>query len=410
MNPFRCARLNPPPAFGVGGRSLGCLAVPLLFLATSAFAQDFELDLSEEKPPATPVEFRPNLGVLSVKAADGEEVSASRARQLEAEFLKQLGQGDQFQTVVEPSSARTTLGADFAKADSCTDYACFEAAAKKLKVHRIVRLTVQKHGVGSLVTMYGYDPGFNEVLVVSQESGEKAEKSFLGVAGKSQAQKDREFLKKIHPFLVQVQKTLSIPNGKIVIDNDPSGVVFVDTVEQGMGSMEAIAQRGARTVKVTSQGYKPFEQTVTVEPGKSVDVKVQLVAIPLDPVVVQQPVEEPKGGIFTKPGLYIAIVGAAAVATGIAFGQSAQAVKNKLEAGGDPVAVNRADAKNAPTSAVLANVLVAAGGAAVVGGVTWIILTPSGAPPPPPAPKIQVEPTETTPAPTGAMIHFGGSF
>jgi hypothetical protein len=174
--------------------------------------------------------------------------------------------------------------------------------------------------------------------------------------------------------------------------------------------MEAIAQRGARTVKVTSQGYKPFEQTVTVEPGKSVDVKVQLVAIPLDPVVVQKPVEEPKGGIFTRPGLYVAIVGAAAVATGIALGQSAQSVKSKLEAGGDPVGVTRAEAKNAPTNAILANVLVAAGGAAVVGGVTWIILTPSGAPPPPPAPKIQVEPTESTPAPTGAMIHFGGSF
>lgn len=382
----------------------------VVLLATSALAQDFELDLSEEKPPATPVEFRPNLGVLSVKAADTEEVSASRARQLEAELLKQLGQGDQFQTVVEPSMARSTLGVDFAKADACTDYACLEAAAKKLKVHRLVRLTVQKHGAGSLVTMYGYDPGFNEVLVVSQESGEKAEKSFLGVAGKSQAQKDREFLKKIYPFLVQVQKTLSIPNGKIVIDNDPSGLAFVDGVEQGMGSLEAIAQRGTRTVKVTSQGYKPFEQTVTVEPGKAVEVKVQLVAIPLDPVIVQKPVEEPKGGIFTKPGLYLAIVGAAAVATGIGLGQAAQGVKTKLESGTEIVPVTRAEAKNAPTNAILANVLVAAGGAALVGGVTWIILTPSGAPPPAPAPKIQTEPTETTPTPTGAMIHFGGSF
>ncbi len=386
------------------------ITLPVLLLATGALAQDFELDLSEEKPPATPVEFRPNLGVLSVKAADTEEVSASRARQLEAEFLKELGQGDLFQTVVEPSAARTTLGADFAKTDSCTDYACLEAAAKKLKVHRLVRLTVQKHGVGSMVTMYGFDPAFNEVLVVSQESGEKAEKSFLGVAGKSQGQKDKEFMKKMIPFLAQVQKTLSIPNGKIIVDNDPSGMAFVDGVEQGMGSLEAVVQRGTRTVKVSSAGYKPFEQTVTVEPAKSVEVKVQLVAIPLDPVVVQKPVEEPKGGIFTKPGLYVAIVGAAAVATGIAFGQSAAGVKSKLDAGGDPVGVTRADAKNAPTNAVLANVLVAAGGAAVVGGVTWIILTPSAAPPPPPAPKINTEPTETTPAPTGAMIHFGGSF
>ena len=255
-------------------------ALPVILLATSALAQDFELDLTEEKP-IVPAEFRPTLGVLSVKAADTEEVSASRARQLEAELLKQLGQGDLFQTVVEPSLARSQLGAEFAMADACTDYACMEATAKKLKVNRLVRLTVQKHNVGSLVTMYGWDPGFNEVLVVSQDSAEKAEKTFLGVAGKSQLQKDREFIKKLAGFVVQVQKTLSIPNGKIVIENDPSGVVTVDGVENGMGSVEVIAQRGTRTVKVTSAGYKPFEQTVTVESGKTVEVKVLLVALPL---------------------------------------------------------------------------------------------------------------------------------
>jgi len=386
-------------------------ALPLILLATAAFAQDFEgLDLTEEKP-ATPVEFRPTLGVLSVKAGDTEEVSASRARQLEAELLKQLGQGDLFQTVVEPSSARSQLGADFAKVDACTDYSCMEGAAKKLKVNRLVRLTVQKHGVGSLVTMYGYDPGFNEVLVVAQESGEKAEKSFLGVAGKSQTQKDREFIKKMHPFVVQVQKTLSIPNGKIIVDNDPSGVVMLDNVENGMGSVELIAQRGARTVKVTSPGYKPFEQTVTVDPAKSVAVKVQLVAIPLEQPIVVKQVEEPKGGIFTKPGLYLAILGAAAVGVGVAFGQSAQGVKTKLAEGGDPVGVTRAEAKNAPTNALLANVLVGAGAAAVVGGVTWIILTPSGAPPAPaPVPRTGTGEPAETPIPTGAMLNIGGSF
>ena len=385
----------------------------MILIATAAVAQDFELDLSEEKPPATAVEFRPTLGVLSVKAAEGgDDVSASRARQLEAELLKLLGQGDLFQTVVEPSAARTQLGAGFATTDGCTDYSCMEAGAKKLKVNRLVRLTVKKQGVGSLVTMYGYDPGFNEVLVVSQDSAEKAEKAFLGVAGKSQAQKDREFIKKITPFLVQVQKTLSIPNGKIIVDNDPSALVTVDGVEAGTGSVEVIAQRGTRTVKVTSAGYKPFEKTVTVEPAKSVEVKVSLVALPLEQVLVIKPVEEPKIAFFARPGLYLAVLGAAAVGVGIAFGQSAQAVKGKLEAGGDPVGVTRADAKAAPTSALLANVLVGAGAAAVAGGVTWIILTPNPSAPPRPAPKTGTgEPVEsTTPASTGAMLNFGGTF
>lgn len=393
-------------------RTLCRCALSITLIATAASAQDFELDLTEEKAPATPAEYRPTLGVISVKAADKDDVSASRAKQFEAELLKQLLQGDLFQTVIEPSSVKNTLGADYAKAETCTDFACLEAIAKKLKVHRLVRLTVQKQGAGSLVTMYGFDPGFSEVLTVSQDSGEKAEKTFLGVQGKSQATKDREFIKKMQGFLSQVQKTLSIPNGKIVVDNaDPSAIVTVDGNEGGIGSVELVVQRGVRTVKVTAAGYKPFEQTVTVEQAKNVDVKVSLVAIPIDPVAIVKPVEVPQESVFAKPGLYLAVVGAAAVATGVILGQQAQSVKTRLEAGGDPVNVTRADAKNAPTNALLANILVGAGSAAVAGGVTWIIVT---LPPPPPKAVVPKtgggEPTEATPVPTGAFLSVGGTF
>lgn len=380
-------------------------------LALPAAAQDFELDLSgEEKQPEIAPELRPTIGVLSVKAADTEEVSAGRARLLEAEFIKQLQTGDRFTTVMDSSGCKLGLGADYAKTDTCTEFACLEAGAKKLKLHRLVRLTVQKHGAGSLVTMYGWDPGFNEVLVVSQESGEKAEKTFLGVAGKTQAQKDREFLKKMSGFINQVQKTMSIPNGKIVVDNpDPSALVLLDGAEVGLGNQEVIAQRGTRTIKVTSAGYKPFEQTVTIEQGKSVDVKAQLVAIPIEVVEVKKVVVE-QPSIFARPGFYVTLIGAAAIATGVILGQSANGVQRKLDAGGDPVGLTRAEAKSAPANALAANFLVGGGAAAMAGGITWIIVS---LPPPPPkvAPKTGTgEPTETaTPVP-GAFISVGGSF
>ena len=164
----------------------------LLVAALPALAQDFEgLDLSgEEKTPEVAKEYRPSLAVISVKAADKEDTSPARARQLEAEFLKQLHQSDLFQTVLEPSTVRAQLGGEFAQAEACVDYSCFDTLAKKLKVNRIVRLTVAKHNAGSMVEMYGFDPGFNEVLHVGQDSAEKAEKTFLGVAGKSQSAKD----------------------------------------------------------------------------------------------------------------------------------------------------------------------------------------------------------------------------
>ncbi|MGV3623049.1 MAG: PEGA domain-containing protein [Archangium sp.] len=384
----------------------------LLVAALPALAQDFEgLDLSgEEKTPVVAKEYRPSLAIISVKAVDKENVSASRARQLEAEFTKQLAQGDLFQVVLEPSTVRSMLGAEFAQADACVDYACFDSLAKKLKVNRIVRLTVAKHNAGSMVEMYGFDPGFNEVLHVGQDSNEKAEKTFLGVAGKSQATKDKEFIKSMGTFLTQVQKRLSTANGKIVVDNaDPGALVVIDGAEGGVGNVEQFVQRGSHTVKVTASGFKPFEKTVSVEPGADVTVQVTLEAIPLDPVapvVVQQ---GPSQNVFTKPGLYLAIAGAAAIATGIAFGQSAQNVKTRVEAGGDPVGVTRAEAKDAPTHAILANVLVGAGAAAVAGGITWIIVTL-----PPPVPtstgvKPTIEPTESA-TPTGAMLRFGGSF
>ncbi|MBL8914769.1 MAG: PEGA domain-containing protein [Archangium sp.] len=382
-----------------------------LLLALPAAAQELELDLTgEEKQPEIPPEMRPTIAVLSVKAADTEEVSAGRAKLLETEFIKQLQTSDRFTTVMDPSGSRLGLGADFAKTDTCGEFACLEAGAKKLKVHRLVRLTVQKHNAGSLVTMYGWDPGFNEVLVVSQESGEKAEKTFLGVAGKTQAQKDREFLRKMSGFINQVQKTMSIPNGKIVVDNpDPSALVLLDGVEQGVGNQEVIAQRGSRTIKVTSAGYKPFEQTVTVEQGKQIDVKAQLVAIPIEVVEVKKVVVE-EVSIFARPGFYVTLIGAAAIATGIALGQSAAGVQAKLNAGGDPVGLTRVEAKAAPTNALLANILVGGGAAAMAGGITWIIVS---LPPPPPkvVPKTGTgEPTETvTPVP-GAFISVGGSF
>lgn len=389
--------------------ALRSFVLAAVVVSSGAFAQDFELDLSGDSKPAVPPEMRPSIAVLSVKAVDKEEVSATRARLFEQELVKQLTTGDAYTTVIDPAGSKLGLGAEFAAADACADYACWEAAAKKLKVHRLVRLTVQKQGAGSLVTMYGWDPGFNEVLVVSQESGEKAEKTFLGVAGKSQAQKDKEFLRKMSGFMSQVQKTMSIGNGKIVVDNaDPSAVVSVEGADGCVGSCEIIAQRGSRTVKVSAAGYKPFSQTITIEPGKVVEVKVQLVAIPIEvaPVVKN---DKPQESVFSKPGLYVALAGAVAAGVGIALGQSAQSVKTRVAAGGDPVAVTRADAKAAPTNAILADILVGVGGAAVAGGVTWIIVTLP--PPPAPAPKTGTgEPTETATPTPGGFISIGGSF
>lgn len=382
------------------------LALACLCCAAPALAQDFELDLSEEKPPAPPPELRPTIAILSVTAGDKEESSLGRARILEAELLKQLAQGEDFQTVVEPPLVAKTLEAEADKARACADWACFEAVAKKLKVHRAVRVTVVKSGPGSEVTVTGYDPGFSELLTVSQESGEKAERSFLGVAGKSQAQKDREFIKKIAPFLKTSLAKFATPNGKIAVDSpEASAAATVDGVEAGVGSFETVVQRGLHTVKVAVAGFEPFEEQVKVEPLQTAVVKVTLRAKPVEiapPVAVKQ--EAPGTEIYKRPGLYLAIAGAAAAGVGVAFGQMAAGAQRQVDSGADPVGVTRAQAKAAPTQALLANIFVGVGAAMVAGGTVWVILTPTGS-----APGPSVEPGEASGA-TGAMLGIGGTF
>lgn len=386
--------------------SRSCIIAIVLscFAAVPALAQGFELDLTEEPPPRPPPELRPALAVLSVTAADEDAVSIGRAKLLEAELLKQLAQGDDFQTVMEPSLVAKTLEADAEKALTCSDWACFEALAKRLKVHRVVRLTVAKSGPGSEVTVIAYDPGFSELLTLKQDSGEKAERSFLGVAGKSQAQKDREFIKKIAPFLESAMKKVATPNGKIAVDSpEASATATIDGVEAGIGSFEAVVQRGTHVVKVAAAGFEPFEETVKVEPLQTVTVKVMLKAkeiVAPPPVVVQPSTGRP---LHQRPGLYVAIAGAAAVGVGLAFGQMATNVQNKVNAGGDPVDVTRAAAKAAPTHALLANILVGAGAAMIAGGTVWMILTPTSSTMP------SVDPSGEQSTVTGAMFGLGGS-
>lgn len=376
-------------------------------VAAAALGQGFELDLSEEKAPAAPTEFRPTIALLSVRAPEGDEVSVARAKLLEAELLKQLGQGEDFQTVIAPEAARQGLAELAPATDDCRAAECFAAAQRRLRVHRVVRFTVQKQGAGSLVTMLGFDPALAELVTQSQDSGEKAEKAFLGVAGKTQVQKDREFLRRTSGFLGTALRALATPNGRIAVDNaDPSALVTIDDVEVGTGSLGPIAQRGARTVRVTAAGYKPFEQTVTVEPLKTAEVKVTLVALPLDAAALQlkQPAGPSGPSLFERPGFYLALGGAAAVVAGVALGQVAQGVKDRIAQGGDPVQVTRVEAQAATAYAAAANVLVGLGVAAVAGGVTWVVLTPT-------ATRLEAgEPTDSTPISTGWMLGVGGTF
>ncbi len=375
--------------------------------ALPALAQDFELDLSE---PGVPLEFRPTLAVIGAVPADGEEVTKDRAKLLEAELVKQATSGDQFRTVTEPDLASKSLAEGWAEARACAAWACFEKVAKALKVNRVILATVVKEGSGSEVTLHAYDPGFSELLTVTQDSGEKAERSFAGLGpGKSRAQKDREFAKKMAGFLRQGLTKLATANGKIVVDNpEVTALVTVDGVEVGTGSVEAPVQRGSRVVRVTAAGYEPYEETVSVEPARAVTVKVTLRAKALErPLLTQTKDVVETQPLYNRPGLYVALAGVAAAGVGLAFGAMAQGTASKAaqpDADG-VVPVTRAQARAAQTNALLANVLVGSGAALVAGGGVWMFLVPTTS---------RTTAVETAPPAEGGgfgvMIGAGGTF
>lgn len=375
---------------------------PLLLgaLAAAASAQEFELDLSGDATPAVPAELRPSLVVLEISAGDAEPVSASRARQLETELMAGLTRSEQFQAVLSPAAGKQGLGG---LAGACADFACFQAATSKLKVHRAVRITVQKQGVGSVVTLVGFDPALPEIIKSSLDSDERAEKTFFGVAGKTQAQRDREFLKKMVPMVQNSLKKLATANGRLLIESgDPSARLLVDGEPVGQGRQELIVQRGSHTVALDNAVYEPFTKDVNVEPLKTAAVEVKLVARPVAVKKVERPTGRP---IFTRPGFYVALAGAIAAGVGAGLGASSQSVKQRLASGGVPTPVTRTEAQGAATSAMLGSALMGVGGAAVAGGVVWMILTPTA------VDTNAAEPTDATlSGPSGLTLSIGGTF
>ncbi len=359
-------------------------AVGAAVLSSAVFAQGFELDLSE---PEVPAEFRPTIAVIGVTSGEtgADAVVDTRAKQLEAELLKSTTGNAAFGTVMNPAQVAAALGADAAAARKCTDFACLDTIAKKLKVDRLISGLVTRSGPASLLTLHGFDRVLPEVAEGLIESNERAEKAkiggFAGIQGKSQAQKDKEFVKVAVPVFFEVLEKIKTSNGKITVDSgEATSVATINGAELGIGSFEKVVPRGGYDIKVTAAGYETYVTQVNVEPQKVAPVKVLLAAKEIK--VAPPAVVEVRSGtpIFERPGLYIAIVGLAAVGAGIALGVGAK----NTETRGKPVngisPISRAAVKGAQTNAMLANVLIGSGAAVAVGGGLWFALTPNVVP------------------------------
>jgi hypothetical protein len=377
--------------------------------SSAVLAQGFELDLSE---PEIPAEFRPSIAVVGVTSGEATEdaIVTARARLLEAELLKATTGNAAFGKVMTPQQVADELGPKAADARKCIDFACLDAFARRLKVDRLISGLVTKSGPASLLTVHGFDNVLPEVIEGLVESAERAEKAkiggFAGIQGKSQAQKDKDFVRSAIPVFFEVLDKIKISNVKITVDSaEQTSITMMNKAQVGVGSFDTIVPRGSYDIVVTAAGYLPYETKVVVEPQQIVPVKVLLVAKEIQKVAVVVPVVTGTP-VFERPGLYIAVAGLVATGVGIGLGLSAKGVEARARPDANGVVpISRTAAKGAQTNAMLANVLVGAGAAVTVGGAVWFILTPGVS-----STKKKEEAPVDTGGGFGMMVGYRGSF
>jgi hypothetical protein len=362
------------------------LALVLIAVSFPAWAEEeLGLDLSEAEVPE---EFRPAIAVIGVTAVTGsEDREVNRAKLMEAELSRQITGNNKYGRVMRPNEVADALGPEAAAARACAEVNCLKALAEKLSVQRVITGNVARGAGTSLLTVLGADTTLTAALTSTVESGEKAEKQqiggFAGIQGKSQAQKDKDFVKKASPVFNDVLSKLSTPLGKLVVD------CFENTAETtlngkvvGKGSFSLLLPHGPYKLATSGEGFLPFEKEVKIESMKVESVRVTLVARPLEKPVapVATSTSNKPAPIFTRPGFFVAAAGVIAIGVAIGLGASTLSVNSDDTNNDGVVNVSRAEVKSAQGAAIAADILYGVGGAAIVGGGLWMILAPGKTP------------------------------
>jgi hypothetical protein len=306
---------------------------------------------------SVPAEYRPSLAVLEVVASD--LASIERAQQLEVELLALLATSEQFGRVMPPAEVHERLGTLEA---NCSTRECLGAALTRLGLHRALRVTVDE---GSRVTMRGLDPSLPWLV--------QAELEVAARATGTPAERDLEFLARVLPRLRAALWALAVPTAKLIVETaDPALPVLINGARAGQGRLEVYRAPGEVLVSIGGSLYEPAERVVTLEPGETTTVALDLSAKAVAPVV-----KKPWAGLMSRLGVYVTMTGLTLLTVGVGFGIGTLSTGARLAQPGSPVQVTRSDAMNAPAIAVLANVLIASGVVLSAGGIAWVALTPS---------------------------------
>jgi hypothetical protein len=352
-------------------------------------------------------DLRPRVVLLGLDTPD--RAGAAQAKRWLRWLQGVVQRSRQVAVVANAAQARQQLEGGYAEALRCEEASCFSEPASTLDVDLLVTARLALEDDGWTLRLFTYDNDRREVEVDV-------------VTGRSP--KDSRFILKSGTTLEERLKTAARPRSLLrVSSNVPQAVVRVGDRVLGVGNVDARMPPGEVRLIVEANDYEPFTQQVTLEPGQTQQIQARLELsgpAPEGPseeaaprVSTRTPASGPTssatasaGGpsLFSRPPLYTALVGLAAVGAGFWLGQQSQGISSRItDADGDGVLdLTRSEYLAARQQSALGTGLIAGGGALAGGSLLWLLIVPARSEP---APSVASTSGGTT-------VHFvlGGSF
>ncbi|HZI09813.1 MAG TPA: PEGA domain-containing protein [Myxococcus sp.] len=343
------------------------------------------LDLSGAMGPGA--DLMPRFVFLGLETPD--KAGAAVAKRWMGWLQSQALRTGQVAAGPDAAEARQQLEGEYETALRCGDGDCFRAPADTLDADLVTtgRLALEDGRWTLRLWTYDRDRG---VVETDEVSGRKpADGNFIRQAGAMLAKRVTE---------------LARPRALLKVSSNVSAaVVRVGERMLGVGTIEAKLPPGEVQLIVEADDYTPFTKTLTLTPGKTEEVQVRLElngpapeGPPADAVATRKKKSGKAaaaasssssssggGSLFSRPALYTAVVGLAAVGVGAALGSSSKGVISRAQPDANGVVgVTRAEYQAAQQQGSLATALLAGGGALAGGSLLWLVIVPSRAEPP----------------------------
>lgn len=343
------------------------LAMIAVALPIEAPAQEFELDLTDT------TDYRPALAVLGVAVVDPEVPTSAaerlRVETLGAEVARSAVGSELFSSVLTPEQVFAQLSDDYGAALRCASPDCLTPLAQRLGVNQLVLGQVAMQEGHPLLRVLTYTR-FAEALHTAEVKVEPR----------------RDLARQVSAAFQSAMRQGITPLGLLKIRSETAGATAsLGSSRLGPIPLELRVPPGSHVLRVEAEGHLADEIDLTLAANERKEIESNLVPKPADPppepapppVAVERPA--PSRPLWTRPGLYLAAAGVAAIGVGLGLGASAKSIEARARDldGDGALDITRRERGQALRNAAAANVLVGVGAAAFAGGTVWVLLTPS---------------------------------